>query len=201
MENLRRVKAKIETIKRHRTDTQTLAKILTYSATEKKREQKITELFGLSESIKKMSKKIADSNNLSPESLFTISEKTYLSRFGGYIEVPAPVTIDPSLLFKEGAEHWALTGKPMRATHNLELQSRIAECINKLNFGSMDEILNMNVYQIAYQLMGLDGELLGKLSIDPHKGLTYKRFHEIELNERFIKAKETQNRQMGLKTI
>ena len=123
MENLRRVKAKIETIKRHRTDTQTLAKILTYSATEKKREQKITELFGLSESIKKMSKKIADSNNLSPESLFTISEKTYLSGFGGYIEVPVPVTIDPSLLFKEGAEHWALTGKSMRATHNLELQS------------------------------------------------------------------------------
>ena len=50
----------------------------------------------------------------------------------------------------------------------------------------------MNIYQITYQLMELDGELLGKLSIDPYHGLTYKRFLEVELNERSIKAKENQ---------
>lgn len=206
MENLRRVKAKIESIKRHRTDSQTLAKILTTSGIEKKREQKITELFNLTEIIKKVSKKIADqknftpinlfitsseqiavSNNLNPDNLFIISEKTYLTRYGGVIEVPAPVDIDLALLYKKGVHHWALTGKPMRATYNLELQSRIAECVNKINSGSIDEILNLNVYQIAYQLMGLDGELLGKLSIDPYKGLTYKRFLEVELNERSLK--------------
>lgn len=193
VENIRRVKAKIEQIKRHRTDSQTLAKILSTSGTENKRERIITELFNLTESIKKISKKVADAKNLNPDSLFIVSEKTYLSRFGGEIEVPTPVEVDLALLYKRGVQHWALTGKPMRATYFLELQSRIAECVTKINSGSIDNALNMNVYEIAYQLMGLDGELLGKLSIDPFKGLTYQRFLEVELNERSITQKNMQN--------
>jgi hypothetical protein len=187
MENIRRVKAKIEAIKRHRTDTQILTKILSTSGIEKKRDQKIAELFDISQSITKVSRQKADSNKLNPDQLFIISEKTHLKRFGGYIEVPAPVVEDLSQYYKEGAKHWALTKTPIRATYNIELQGRLSVCVSKIRQGIIDEFLSLNVYQIAYQLMGLDGELLSKLSIDPTKGITYKRFSEVEQNEKAIK--------------
>jgi hypothetical protein len=81
-----------------------------------------------------------------------------------------------------------------------EFAERFEKLYNLVNMGQLEDILSMEPAIVIHSIMGLSGELLNRLEIDPKKGETYNMLNDI-INYKLSKKLRTPNNKPFLNTI
>ena len=169
LERITSLKNRLNTLKEHRTDSVKIGNAVEFNGVEIKRDMQIKKIIDALDDLSRLRQHWEKIGSI-PEGRTTyIVISSPKMRNGEIIKRTVPTVVNSERLkdFDREEDLTFLYGDPFRVTPPNTLRERAGICVQLINIGKLDDLLGTNPFTVLTQLMGISGELLPRLNIDP----------------------------------
>ncbi len=181
LEKITSLKNRLNKLKEHKIDQVKINNAVKFSGVEAKRELEIRKILDALDQLDRVKQK-QDRWGIMPEVNTLVLGEVKKMRDGVVTKRMIPTFVNNELVkaFDKEKDLNFLYADSFRLTPLTTLKERAAICIQQMNLGELDDILDTDPYQVLSHLMGINGELLPRLNIDPIEYISPEHLEKIK---------------------